>query len=97
MSDMLAKFNFSTTRSLINSDYDLRVPFLRTTIGHRCFSYKGAKLRNGVPKKTKNYVNFKRFYESHKMIIKSVQETSIIPPCSFFFVMYFFLIFFQRL
>ena len=31
MSDMFTKVNVSTTRSLRNSDYDLRVPFLRTT------------------------------------------------------------------
>ena len=44
MSDVLTKVNVSTTRSLRNSDYDLRVPFLRTTTGQRFFSYQCAKL-----------------------------------------------------
>ena len=53
MSDMFSKVNVSTTRSLRNSDYDLRVPFLRTTTGQRCFSYQGAKLWSGLSKRLK--------------------------------------------
>ena len=53
MSDMFTKVNVSTTRSLRNLDYDLRVPFLRTTTGQRCFSYQGAKLWNGFLKRLK--------------------------------------------
>ena len=64
MSDMFTKVNVSTTRSLRNSDYDLRVPFLKTTTGQRCFSYRGAKLWNGLSKKTKNTPTLKKFYES---------------------------------
>ena len=54
MSDMFAKVDVSTTRSLRNSDYDLGVPFLRTTTGQRRFSYQGEKLWNSVSKLTKN-------------------------------------------
>ena len=61
MSDIFTKVNVSTTRSLRNSDYDLRVPFLRTTTGQRCFSYQGTKLRNGLSKKTKNTSTLKNF------------------------------------
>ena len=43
MSNMFTKVKVSTTRSLRNSEYDLSAPFLRTTTGQRCFSYKGAK------------------------------------------------------
>ena len=79
MSDMFTKGNVSTTRSLRNSDDDLRVPFLRTTIGQRCFSYQGAKLWNGLFKKTKNTSTLKDFYESQKMILCSrrISETSL--------------------
>ena len=42
MSDTFTKVNVSNTRSLRNSDYGTRVPFLRTTTGQRCFSYQGA-------------------------------------------------------
>ena len=69
MSDMFTKIDVSTIRSLRNSDCDLRVPFLRTTTGQRCFSYQGAKLWNGFSKETKNTSTLKKFYESHKMII----------------------------
>ena len=54
MSDMFIKVNVSTTRSLRNTDYDIRVPFLRTTKGQTCFSYQVTKLWNGFSKKTKN-------------------------------------------
>ena len=67
MSDMFTKVNVSTTRSLRNSDYDLRVPFLRTTTtGKRCFSYQGAKLWNGLSKKTKNTSTLKNFMKAIK-------------------------------
>ena len=52
-SAMFIKVNVSTTRSLRNSDYDLRVPFLRTSIGQRCLSYLGAKFWNGFLKRPK--------------------------------------------
>ena len=64
MSDMFTKVNVSTTRSLRNSDYDLRVPFLKTTTGQRCFSYRGAKLWNGLSKKTKNTPTLKNFMKA---------------------------------
>ena len=63
ISDVFAKVNVSTTRPLRNADYDLRVPFLRTTTGQRCFSYQGAKLWNGFSKKTKNTSTLKDFME----------------------------------
>ena len=66
MSDMFTKVNVSTTRSLRNSEYDLRVPFLRTTTGQRCFSYQGAKLWNGFSKKTKNTSTLKDFMKGIK-------------------------------
>ena len=66
MSDMFTKVNVSTTRSLRNSDYDLRVPFLRTTTGQRCFSYQGAKLWNGLSKKTKDMSTLKNFMKAIK-------------------------------
>ena len=66
MSDMFTKVNVSTTRSLRNSDYDLRVPFLRTTTGQRCFSYQGEKLWNGLSKKTKNASTLKKFMKAIK-------------------------------
>ena len=67
MSDMFYyKVNVSTTRSLRNSDYDLRFPFLRTTTGQRCFSYQGAKLWNGLSKKTKNTSTLKNFMKAIK-------------------------------
>ena len=68
-SDMFTKVNVSTTRSLRNLDYDLndlRVPFLRTTTGQRCFSYQGAKLWNGLSKKTKNRSTLKKFMKAIK-------------------------------
>ena len=61
MSDIFTKVNVSTTRSLRNSDYDLRVPFLGTTTGQRYFSYQGAKLWNGFSKATKNTSTLKTF------------------------------------
>ena len=54
MSDMFTKANVSTTRSLRNSNCDLRVAFLRMTTGQRYLSYKGAKLWNSFSKETKN-------------------------------------------
>ena len=66
MSDMFTKVNVSTTRSLRNSDCDLRVPFLRTTTGQRCFSYQGAKLWNGLSKNTKNTSTLKNFMKAIK-------------------------------
>ena len=66
MSDMFTKVNVSTTRSLRNSDYDLRVPFLRTTKGQRCFSYQGAKLWNGLSKKNKHTSALKNFMKAIK-------------------------------
>ena len=66
MSDVFTKVNVSTTRSLRNWDYDLRVPFLRTTTGQRCFSYQGVKLWNGLSKKTKNMSNLIDFMKAIK-------------------------------
>ena len=66
MSDMLTKVNVSTTRSLRNSDYDLRVPFLRTTTRQRYFSYQGAKLWDSLSKKTKNTSTLKDFMKAIK-------------------------------
>ena len=54
------------SRSLRNSDYDLRVPFLRTTTGQRCFSYQDAKLWNGLSKITKNTSTLKNFMKAIK-------------------------------
>ena len=48
MSGMFTKVNVSTTRYLRNSDYDVRVLFLRTTTALRCFSYQFAKLWNAL-------------------------------------------------
>ena len=66
MSDIFTKVNVSTTRSLRNSDYDLRVPFLRTTTGQRCFSYQDAKVWNGLSEKTKNTSTLKNFMKAIK-------------------------------
>ena len=66
MSDMFTKVNVSTTRSLRNSDYDLRVPFLRTTTGQRFFFYQGAKLWNGFSKKSKSTSTSKNFMKEIK-------------------------------
>ena len=87
MNDMFTKVNVSTTRSLRNLDYDLRVPFLFTTTGKRCFFYQGAKLWKSLSKKTKNTSTLKDFYESHKMIFSSrrINETSLFVINVFFY------------
>ena len=45
MSDIFTKVNVSATRSLRNSDYDLRVPFLRTTTNFGMVYLKRLKIR----------------------------------------------------
>ena len=64
MNDVLTKVNVSTAPSLRNSDYDPRVPFLRTATGQRCFSYQGVKLWNGFSKKTKSKSTLKNFMKA---------------------------------
>ena len=49
------------TRELRNTETDLRVPFLRTTCGQKCFSFRGAKLWNGLDANSKLTKNFKQF------------------------------------
>ena len=66
MTDMFTKANVSTTRSLRNPDYDLRVPFLRTATGQKCLSYLDAKLWNGFSIKSKNRSTLKNFVKAMK-------------------------------
>ena len=56
--DRLSK---TSPRELRNAETDLRVPFLRTTCGQKCFSFRGAKLWNGLDAKSKLTKKFKRF------------------------------------
>ena len=51
----------TSTRELRNTETDLRVLFLRTTCGQKCFSFRGAKLWNGLDAKSKLTKNFKQF------------------------------------
>ena len=51
----------TSSRELRNTETDLRVPFLRTTCGQKCFSFRGAKLWNGLDAKSKLTKNFKQF------------------------------------
>ena len=51
----------SCTRELRNTETDLCVPFLRTTCGQKCFSFRGAKLWNGLDAKSKLSKTFKQF------------------------------------
>ena len=50
----------TSTRELRNTETDLRVPFLRTACGQKCFSFRGAKLWNGLDAKSKLTKNFKQ-------------------------------------
>ena len=43
----------TSTRELRNTETNLRVPFLRTTCDKNCFSFRGAKLWNGLDAKSK--------------------------------------------
>ena len=51
----------TSTRELRKTETDLRVPFLRTTCGQKCFSFRGARLWNGLDAKSKLTKNFKQF------------------------------------
>ena len=51
----------TSTREFRNTETDLRVPFLRTTCGQKCFSLRGAKLWNGLDAKSKLTKDFKQF------------------------------------
>ena len=50
---LLGRLSETITRELRNTESDLRVPFLRTTCGQKCFSFRGAKLWNGLDTKSK--------------------------------------------
>ena len=50
----------------LKTTFDLRVPFLRTTTGQSCFSYKDGKLWNDFAKKTKNTSTLKDFMKAIK-------------------------------
>ena len=41
----------TSTRELRNTETDLRVPFLRTACGQKCFCFRGVKLWNGLDAK----------------------------------------------
>ena len=58
---LLDRLSETSTRELRNTETDLRVPFLRTTCGQKCFSIRGAKLWNGLDVKSKLTNNFKQF------------------------------------
>ena len=52
-----------------NTKTDLRVPLLQTTCGQKCFSFRGAKLWNGLdakPKLSKNLKQFKSCLENSR-------------------------------
>ena len=56
---LFSRLSETSTRELRNTKTDLRGPFLRTTFGQKCFSFKGAKLWNGLDTKPKLSKNFK--------------------------------------
>ena len=59
----------TSTRELRNTKTDLRVPFLRTTCGQKCFSFRGATLWNALDTKsklTKNLKQLKFFLENSR-------------------------------
>ena len=58
MFDRLSK---TSTREVRNTKTDIRVPFLQTTCGQKCFSFREAKLWNGLDAKSKLTKNFKQF------------------------------------
>ena len=58
---LFGRLSETSTRELRNTKIDLRVPFLRTTCGQKCFSFRGAKLLNGLDAKPKLSKNFKKF------------------------------------
>ena len=58
---LFRRLSETSIRVLRNTETDLRVPFLRTTCGQKCFSFRGAKLWDGLDAKSKLSKNFKQF------------------------------------
>ena len=56
----------SSDRQLRNTSADLYAPFLKTTCGLNCFSYREAKLWNDLKKESKMVNTFTKFKSSLK-------------------------------
>ena len=66
---LFGRLSETRTRKLRNTKTDLRVPLLQTTCGQKCFSFRGAKLWNGLdakPKLSKNLKQFKSCLENSR-------------------------------
>ncbi len=58
---LFSRLSETSSQELWNTQTDLRVLLLQTTCGQKCFSFRGAKLWNGLDEKSKLTNNFKLF------------------------------------
>ena len=61
MSNLFTKTSQLTSRNLRNSATDLRIPKKKSTIGQKCFSFRGAKSWNGLSAERKNASTIYKF------------------------------------
>ena len=61
MKDIFVRVNNSTVRSLRNADVNLRLPLLKSAVGQKCFSYRGAKLWNSLGTEVRNSSTLRAF------------------------------------
>ena len=71
MQPMFTKFSENGSRSLRNTDTDLRIPHLATSNGQRSFSYRGVKVWNKLNTKIKNASSLATFQNLLKQSLKN--------------------------
>ena len=59
--DIFIKNTVNATRSLRNTNTDLRLPLRSSASGQKCFSFRGAKCWNSLSIKAKETSSFKAF------------------------------------
>ena len=59
--DIFTKNTVYATRSLRNTNTDLRLPLKSSANGQKCFSFRGAKCWNGLPTEAKQTTSIKAF------------------------------------
>ena len=76
---LFAKCSDGRQRFLRSSETDLKIPFLKTTNGQKAFSYRGAKLWNGLERAAKL---------ARKNEIKVIPDYSCSLKVFFYFLVY---------
>ena len=59
--DLFTRNSLSSSHNLRNTDSDVQIPKKKASNGQKCFSYRGAKVWNSLPRHAKQTSSISRF------------------------------------